>query len=129
SRRLFVASSTVLPWLATSSSGHRATYSSPSFSMIPVYVLVRICLRPLERHKGWDRTPRPLARVVYRRQTAPQDRLLRYSGRLPRSFERCVVWTASLGGRRPTPSALCLPRRRSAYRARASSTISRIVFA
>src|SRR2546426_11116671 len=34
--RLAVASSTVAPWLATSSSGHRATYRSPSFPKIAV---------------------------------------------------------------------------------------------
>src|SRR5262249_61309818 len=42
SRRLAVASSTVAPWLATSSSGHNAAYRSPSFSMIAVYKVVDI---------------------------------------------------------------------------------------
>lgn len=41
-RRLEVASSTVAPWLATSSSRHSAAYRSPSFSMIAVYTVVAI---------------------------------------------------------------------------------------
>lgn len=37
-----LASSTVAPWLATSSSGHNAAYRVPSFSMIAVYTVVAI---------------------------------------------------------------------------------------
>ena len=39
SRRFFLASSTVSPWLATSTSGHKETYPSPSLSMIAVSCL------------------------------------------------------------------------------------------
>jgi hypothetical protein len=45
-RRLEVASSTVAPWLATSSSGHHAAYRSPSFSTTAVYTVVAIRILP-----------------------------------------------------------------------------------
>jgi hypothetical protein len=48
SRRLEVASSTVAPWLATSSSGHSAAYRLPSLSMIAVYTVVAIPILPAE---------------------------------------------------------------------------------
>ncbi|MYB04800.1 MAG: CRISPR-associated protein Cas5 [Gemmatimonadetes bacterium] len=45
SSRFDRASATESPWLATSTSGHRATYPFPSRSTIAVSCLVILCLR------------------------------------------------------------------------------------